>query len=101
MAVNAAKRLALDGFNEAALFRTRKGLGEYTLDRSPTSFNEAALFRTRKAGQPRRHLTTTLRFNEAALFRTRKAAPNDLAAHRCRASMRPRSFERGKCETWA
>ena len=87
------------GFNEAALFRTRKGVRSRAQWQGGSQrFNEAALFRTRKGSLPQpKQQRSPQRFNEAALFRTRKGhvAPNLLAGHAC-ASMRPRSFERGK-----
>ena len=59
-------------FNEAALFRTRKGDAIGYRITVPVRFNEAALFRTRKDLHRMQNIMHPAGFNEAALFRTRK-----------------------------
>ena len=64
--------MLLPSFNEAALFRTRKGYYSSGDGGGQTRFNEAALFRTRKATLSCIVSKSPSSFNEAALFRTRK-----------------------------
>ena len=65
--------------------------------RTSTRFNEAALFRTRKVSPSPVFVPNDPGFNEAALFRTRKGNSTDIhPIVKQTASMRPRSFERGK-----
>ena len=84
------------GFNEAAIFRSRKPTIWAYHGCSISSFNEAAIFRSRKQ---RNGLDSSYQrscFNEAAIFRSRKhPGPADEQLHGCDASMRPRSFDRG------
>ena len=85
-------------FNEAAFFRTRKAnAADSDNDAQSWRFNEAAFFRTRKGSTKCANCATTKSFNEAAFFRTRKANKKQgKPPFKPRASMRPRSFERGK-----
>ena len=83
-------------FNEAALFRTRKDRNQRNARSSVVGFNEAALFRTRKELRRRTRQFKAIGFNEAALFRTRKGRTRTTFDPHSTASMRPRSFERGK-----
>ena len=60
------------GFNEAAIFRSRKRVGRYRLSNGMGRFNEAAIFRSRKQGATGTWEFIPDRFNEAAIFRSRK-----------------------------
>ena len=84
------------GFNEAAIFRSRKRRGPKTSRPASARFNEAAIFRSRKHPVRRSAQRPESRFNEAAIFRSRK--PDAVRFQDLRqfdASMRPRSFDRG------
>ena len=91
----------LDRFNEAALFRTRKGFlpcGDYS---DVHGFNEAALFRTRKAQIPSGQSMCSIKasMRPRSFERGKEDIPSALMT--CfSASMRPRSFERGKTVDW-
>jgi len=58
-------------------------------------FNEAAVFQPRKLDMVVKRLWKKFRFNEAAVFQPRKHAVRAKESVGIRASMRPRSFNRG------
>ena len=94
--LNRCLTLIVACINEAAIFRSRKRRRS-PLDRgSEYRFNEAAIFRSRKPVAESASGTADSCFNEAAVFRSRKLVKVDgIGDAVLRASMRPRSFDRG------
>ena len=96
-ATGAWAAVATSGFNEAAIIRSRKASHGSGLVLAAQSFNEAAIIRSRKEIETQKIEARLPGFNEAAIIRSRKglsAAPS--TPRLLHASMRPRSFDRGK-----